>query len=115
MGLLDRYGGIRILKPYGSSSLTLVVTMIHRRLAKLNELEERRKKGWRTPEGFVRSYDSTFYGCFITRGVGYIVSELRIQCITVYLYQYMYYCINFGLYLATGPQAPSGVRLLYCT
>ena len=25
LGLLDRYRGIRILKPYGSSSLTLVV------------------------------------------------------------------------------------------
>ena len=51
-----------------SSAANRKQTMIpvHRRLAKLNELEERRKKGWRTPEGFVRSYDSTFYGCFIT-------------------------------------------------
>ena len=28
MGLLDRYRGIRILKPYGSSSLTLVVNIL---------------------------------------------------------------------------------------
>ena len=43
------------------------MTMIHRRLANVNELEERRKKKETLvyPERFVRSYDSTYYGCFI--------------------------------------------------